>query len=414
MYINNDPLSLRIFSVEFNEVHDRFKDQIGGVLKKTYTANPMERGHVLYPVSSTKQSVTDLISTGGEVSDEFNRYSADDFLDAIRDNIVTFDKQYTYWEALPIIQSFVQKAGDHFYGAVLRSNSNELINPLHPLTALAALGDNNSVSSKYKLFLYFYSDRSKMDKRYGSAKANPEKVTNTITNLLRSFSAEASTAGVCTEVKPQREFSRFHLTFRQPLPSDAPIRMYATSTANYQYYIVASQVLTRGVFIPYYGAGIIRKQASGAGEGMSITPCLPVNIGYSRKNFSSICTGSQSRSTLTGIRVLNHSNLSSPMNRDSIQSGILPYVDACINTSLALYFKAGKLDSETTIKPYVATTKTIDPIYLEASNKTDLVKLATDNGLTPSEIIQLIKDINEYRKEHTTKRVSDACAPCEF
>lgn len=408
MYNNHETLAQKILKQEFDEVNSILKKQVGDTVKKTYAAAPMERGHVLYPVSANKKSVADLIATGGEVSDNTNRYCSNTFIDSIRDNIVTFDKQYTYWEALPVIQSFIEKAGDHFYGAVLRSSSNELINPLHPMTALAVLNDTTRVSTKYKLFLYFYTSRPAMDKAYDSASSDPDKISATITNLLRSFSTEAISVGECTKVIENREANSFQLEFQQRLSADAPLSAYASTTVAAQYYMVASQVLTRGVFIPYYGAGIIRKQSSGNGEGMAITPCLPVNIGFSRGAFNSICTGSQPRNTLEGIRVLNHSNLSSPMNRDSIQSGILPYVDACINASLALYFRAGKLESETTIKPYVAPKKTIDPAYLSATTESELVKLATTNGLTPQEIMQLIKDIDDYRKKHPTETFCEA------
>jgi hypothetical protein len=64
------------------------------------------------------------------------------------------------------------------------------------------------------------------------------------------------------------------------------------------------------------------------------------------KNFSSVCTGSVSNSTLEGLRTLNHANLSSPYSTTIIANGGLVYAQLAVIKSLQIYKSAKIISGE--------------------------------------------------------------------
>jgi hypothetical protein len=116
---------------------------------------------------------------------------------------------------------------------------------------------------------------------------------------------------------------------------------------NFLYYLVPNQLLTKGIVAPYYGTSLVRqKLATSDVTGLHLTPMLSANISYSYelRDWTSVCTGSVPKATVAGLKTLNHSNLSSPYNRDILFPGALVYADKCIEKSIEIYKLSGLLN----------------------------------------------------------------------
>lgn len=397
---------------ELRDAHSQY--QAGAEVTHTYSAPKFVDGNVLAPISPEKQSTTDLMSKyrfAVPKEQELDTFNAEDFLYTMKKTMISLDQKVSYTTALQIIADYIEKAGSNFYGAVLRNGKNHLINPLHPLVAIASTEE--VPSGEFKLILYFYEDRAKADLKYKTAEANEEYIKANINAQLRAYSTDAVTTALCTASERNDKDYSIDMEFRAKIKFTRYDAIRKAS-ANKEYYLSAQQVLTRGIFIPYYGTSIIRKTPEGNGEGLSMTPFLAVNIGSPRYDelvkddiatFTGICTGSQPKSTLKGIRVLTHANLSSPMNRHTILPTALAFADHCINTSISIYNKAGMLNKAPVIptnyeEPDLLTG--IDPehleLYIEDSNTFTAELLSTTSMLT-SEIVNIYNTLLNLDKQ---------------
>lgn len=350
---------------------------VGSTTSSTYYVEKMtSNGDILAPISSSKQSIQNLITDstirfGIPNDSEPDRHSTGDFISHMQGSVIIIEQKLTFAESIPIIAKFVSKAGSNFYGAILR-NGSSFINPLHPLAALGGLEYHLHASTKYTLHIYCYKNRASIDKLYGTENANIESMKANLQNIIKAYSSEPVATAICTEKKINLTGYTLNVSFRNKVKFTDYWQL-SNSGAGYEYYLSAQQILTRGIFFPYYGTSLIRKTKEGRGEGMTLSPFLAVNIGspsnpelagMEPSKFTGICTGSQPSHTLEGIRSLTHANMSSPMNRNTLLSGFLAYADICINLSLEFYGKAGIIEDYTPIPTDYSTKVDIPEEYI--------------------------------------------------
>lgn len=271
--------------------------------------------------------------------------------------IIMLDTEHTFAEALAVIEPFIEQLGPNFYGALLRSGST-IINPYHPLTALA-MTDGNS-KRRYKIVIYIYDNREKLDITYQSAIISTEQTEEYIRNLLVSVGTRIDTPPV-DAVTVYKDINERQYSVKQYIGIYSSPKIVTSPNARgsvnvnlttQQAMLVAHQVIARGTIAPYYGTSILfRPNSQSKTRGTALTPCKSVNISSSQSGFSevlrgSVCTGSTNGITLKSLAVLNHANLGSAYNRDVLTFGSLRYFDQCIFAARTIYKLAGFITAE--------------------------------------------------------------------
>lgn len=269
--------------------------------------------------------------------------------------IITIGTEMELNEAINAIYKVKLALGNRFYGAALISKDKMIINPLHPTVATSILSNPEVIGSKkLRVVVFCYSDREAMDAYYNTANADHNIIEENIKDLINS-----QVNAVPSEIKIEsynNNGNSLSLNYR--------MRKFNDEVAGEEYYIVIHQILTSGTFCPYYGASIVKLSERGT-SGVNVSPMISCNISNDRfysngrsfdsgvveeKNinvqFTSVCTGSLSNRTLTGLRSLTHSNASSPYNTEIITDGSLAYADACVEKSFAIYKLVGIIPPE--------------------------------------------------------------------
>jgi len=282
--------------------------------------------------------------------------------DNVTKKILMLDGTHTFKEALQITENFIAKLGRNFYGVLFRDGDN-LINPYHPLTAVAK--SSEVTSKKYKILLYIYDDRELMDLEYYSDLVSSDMCTEVIKKLLIGVNTKMEEKVIDVEfVNRLTRKDNYTITTSFGLPTDITFSTNRNGTPSpnlmrKQTLVVGHQVLARGTVAPYYGTSILFRDSSRVrSSGASLTPFKSANIstnyqGFERVTTGSVCTGSTNGITLDSLATLNHANLSSPYTTTILTVGSLRYADECINMARKLYQAAGLLESYTPIEEFV-------------------------------------------------------------
>jgi len=320
-----------------------------------------EKGVPITPIYTNTNIITEALKTRGAMGTEIqpSNSNGDTFFTQVTQNIMTIDGEYTIAEALRLVQKFIVKAKNNFYGVLLRSTTKGsiILNPLHPLVATALISTQNFKTMKFKILLYFYPNRVDMDVLYKSYNTTVETVQSSVTNLLRLSKRNTEVKidiGEVLNVEKDDNMLDVRIIRGQSSRVNHVGRHHPEMT-NAPYYTLPHQLLTRGNIAPYYGTSILRLAAGHTGECCPVSPFLAANVSNSSAvtpnqiRFNNVCTGSQSKKTLEGLSSLNHAYLGSPLNKTLIRPGALMYADQCIDTSMFLYHKAGIVEEHTPI-----------------------------------------------------------------
>lgn len=343
MFKKNDGLTIleQMFKSEIKDFTATFKSDSSNI--SIVKEDTSIKGDVIYPIDLRLQSVVDLLANTSYCQSATpivtNNYQA--LFDNVTKKILTIEGEYTFKAALERVLPFIEKAGSNFYGVLFR-NGNTIINPFNIAAVLSHITSYGESSPKFKIMLYFYPNRNELDSTYNTHEANIEMINTNIDNVLKSRASKVEITANILEAEADDKGRIRVLT-----GSKVKTVSRQSHNANKENYIVAHQGITRGVIAPYYGYSALAKEKTGPASGFHLSPFLCANISYSEPknmkdtiNYTSVCTGSQPRSTLKGLTALTQCNMLSPYNRSIILNGALKFADICIQKSLEIYYKA--------------------------------------------------------------------------
>jgi len=361
----------------------------------------MVNGDVLYKIPINRTSTQDLLknyTVPAMTSDRMEYYSSSDFLERVTTQVINVEKQKGLKQCISVIKDYYEAAGTHFYGAVIRRGS-KIINPLHILSVLALLEDEDIEKETFTVSLYFYHDRENMDILYSSWEADKEAMAKNIEALMLTYNNKIRTQIQIENVSEITREGNVTVTYRDKKHEDEDtIRSH---------YIVTHQILTQGILAPYYGTSIIGLMVGGETKGAFLSPMRSPNIGQEesiKKSdntlWASVCTGSLDSTTLTGLRSLTHANLSSRFSSYNLMPGLIPYVDLMIAKSFEVYAAAGIIDEIPVFKEpalytdaELACTTLAEFLVLQSTTSPNLSPMDVENKF--DEMLEYIKGTSD-------------------
>jgi len=364
-------------------------------------------GAVLTKVPINRQSIANLTTSQGFVCKEdyrtsnYSRPADSHLLDDVTDQIVNIKPQ-PFDDCMKLIAAFRQKAGKHFYGALLRERDNKkvIMNPLHILTSLSIIENLAEVRSKqYSTIIYMHSNKAEMDKIYNTHQADEDEINKQIDSIMQGFASKVDNQ-IDGSAKPVD--GGVEITYRVAKDPD--------EHRTYEHYLVAHQLMTKSVIAPTYGTSILEMRPGSRTEGIIVSPFGSANISHRDDNYDrppqygSVCCGSLDNSTMRGLRSLTHSNLSSPYVRSNLKAGALAYADVMSNRAFDLYIKTNIIDSFDTSNTEafaLANKPKYSPELLACEVLTDFMRIyKEENPETYSASICLaaFKEMNEYKE----------------
>jgi len=291
--------------------------------------------------------------------------------------ILTLNGTFSFEEAIVEINKFKEKAGLHFYGAVLRKG-DKLINPYHILTPISYMKNKEVFNDKYTVLLFFYSNINSLFsdgfKRPDADKGDKEYCETLLNNIIKCSNHQD------VEIKAPNNLEGFYTNKSIATPSDrATTRSYARNSfeglsyhvlqadeitekeflkLNYvhqtnigssksdTYLLSAHQIMVNGVFAPEYGVSLLKKSRNSL-YGTFLTPSASCNIQsdslQKSLTFASVCTGRESQSTLKGISSLHCCNYASAYNSSSHSDLSVIFAKESIEKCTTIYDKIGIL-----------------------------------------------------------------------
>lgn len=276
--------------------------------------------------------------------------------------IFTLNEVGDFKECINSINKIRETLNDNFFGALLidQGKKDEIINPLHPLVSIILSEENDyTVSSKiYSIVIFTYQDRERMDRYYKTDFADKELIEENLGDLISCYFNKQKQDTKVTSTDNNRENETVQFRYK--------VKKSEEEIIDEEHYMVAHQIFTEGIVSPYYGTSFL-KVKDGDNTGIGVSPMLSCNIAFDRSfgngtgfnseyqrkkemnivpSYNSVCTGSHTNTTLTGMRTLTHSNASSPHTRYVILDGALAYADACIDKALEMYKLTGIIESD--------------------------------------------------------------------
>lgn len=325
--------------------------------------NKINRGNVLFKVSTESPYINSLMYHQGMVTTGNNcqLIYVNDLFNNVTYQLLQVSGTYNIADSLKIISNFIEKAGNNFYGALLKCGDT-LINPLHPLVApllLANFEDYNSTN--WNIILYFYNNRKDMDAQFKSRNANKENIKTQIDCLYNSVthvSEKTVHANTISRVIHQKDDSCI-IGVEERLTVAQYLSKIQNNIEGNTPMLVAHQMMTDGITAPYYGTTLLNYAPGNRSLGGHVSPFRSCNISYegdsdrafktSELRYLKVCTGHKQSGTIDGLQTLTHANLGSPYTRYTIAEGALIYADECINKAMQIFKLAGILETEVTV-----------------------------------------------------------------
>ena len=300
-------------------------------------------GGILKWTDARLAAIDNLVATGGRLPK--SKTNADRLLfNDVSHSMRQLQGEYIFQTVIEVIANLHASLGHKFYGALLKEvgTTGHFVNPLHPLAAVHFLSDMNLRRRRYTVLVYTYKNRAELQVSLGKqpSLADVATIRENVTSLLVSPP---------TAKKEKRTLFIEHIhnydhidkaTIYEKIKSASQVRL-----KQYSSYLVAHQVLARGVAVPYYGTSLLRKEPDTT-TGIPLSPMLSSNISNGTgRVYRNICTASAPKTTLEGLSTLHHANMSSKLNSSIICTEALVYADICQHVSLTLYAKAGLVPS---------------------------------------------------------------------
>ncbi len=325
-----------------------------------------KKGRTLFKTMPLRSSTQDLLTSSKVVTrrdkliDNNRRPKTEHYstlLNHLIKRSITISNVGNLKMTLTKIRDLKETFGSNFYGVLIHKKKQEFINPLHPLTAMSLLSDAdfNKEENVFTIELFHYEDRKRMDDIYSTKNFDPEIGERNINNLINCF---ANNAPSNFKIMGQNNT----VNSNGQVTIDFKVQKNEEEEQGYELYMVAHQMLTEGVVMPYYGSSAIKMYSDRDSVGMNVSPMLSCNINQDLSFLSglafdskyqqqtgetitqmwySICCGSKSNRNLEGLRTLVHSNGSSPHISSIISDGSLGYADMCNDKAITIFETAG-------------------------------------------------------------------------
>lgn len=393
---------------EINDYFNSLDNQVVSINTSKHE-NKVVNGSVLFNVSLESPYINSLMyhqgftnSTGRSTVRHYET-----LFNAVTNQLLQVSGQYNLSDSLKIISNFVDKAGNNFYGALLRNSNNVLINPLHPLVVPTLLANFNEFNNQnWSIILYFYPDRKTMDNTYKTQQADIETIKTQIDCIYNTITDNTQQEQISAITKMEYiDITKCRIHTMEQLTIDEYIAKMSINTLGDSSMLVAHQMMTDGITAPYYGTTLLNYDAGNRSLGGHISPFRSCNISYEGNSESAtrtsdlryikVCTGSKSSGTLEGIRTLIHANFNSPYTRYTILDGALAYVDACINKAMQIYKLANILDTEISVKEVESPSLVNDELIDRYKN--DRINLLKElrTQCTKEEFLAVLKAIKD-------------------
>jgi len=361
--------------------HERtnFRHHVETSFSTNSTPETIDQGSVLFKVPANKQSMNILTDgihchcnyPASDGSPKGYYYCTSYFMESVTSKFINIAANASFKECINTIYRYQHAAQKHFYGALLRSvdNPDIIINPYHILTTLSILENTEYLEEmRFNILIYIHTNRERADNDYQTYRSNPKLVEENINALMQAYTSKLPTIRTLKDITPiNTEFDLQH-----QLKVDYTELIYKDEDPTYAYYLVAHQIVTKGIICPYYGTSLVSWTRGSDIEcaGRSLSPMNSCNISHNAEYYyteshlntemQSVCTGDESNTSYIGLRTLAHSNLSSAYRPDNLKIGFLGYVDAMIAKATELYLLAGILQPLED-----APTPSLEQIYTE-------------------------------------------------
>lgn len=326
-------------------------------------------GNLVFKAAPGRKSFTNLLFRSRVithrdklVNNEYPRQRGyKDLMNNVTRSLITISESATLREAMNLVNKIYKNLGNKLYGALLIKGTT-IINPLHPLVATAILNQPDYLEkTKYRVVVYLYNDRQEMDSIYNTSFADQSIIDENLNDLLQCY---LSTSSSITKVTGHEIRDDGNITISYKVKKDEG------EEDGKDHFLIANQILTEGIFCPYYGTTLVVKTTRDV-SGCAMSPMLSCNIRHDESynggrlfdskrlindketpstRLDSVCTGSLDNRTIKGLRTLTHSNASSPYNRNIISDGSLAYVDSCIKKSIDIYELTGIIEPEIVVE----------------------------------------------------------------
>jgi len=325
------------------EHHAEISKDLSTVIDERGSFYNVNTGGILKWTDAKLAAIDNLVATGGRLPN--SKINADSLLfNDVSHSMRQLPGEYTFQTAIKVVANLYSSLGHKFYGVLMKEidATGYFMNPLHPLAAIHFLSDIDLRRRKYTILVYTYKDRAELQANLGKqpSLADVATIRKNVTSLLVSPP---------TIKKEKRSLFVEHIRNYEHIDK-ATIYEKINSTSQshlkqYSSYLVAHQVLARGVAVPYYGTSLLRKEPN-ITTGIAISPMLSSNISNGTDRvYHNICTGSAPKTTLEGLSTLHHANMSSRLTESIICTEALVYADICQHVSLTLYSKADLVPS---------------------------------------------------------------------
>lgn len=383
----NQTLLQAIKNKEFEDFAETFQGQSSTVTLHTNDhKDKIVNGNVIYTVNPATVEINNILFNQGilEESGDSHTFDSSTLFNRVSKQILTIEEPQSLTAALNTINVFVEKAGNNFYGAILKSvDDTTLMNPFHPLTAPLLLANFEEYNQhKYKAILYFYDDRTAADTENRTDLADTALVEQAVDQLIRTVTSVTDIIEEVTDVEVAKHMLNDTISINSKRKRNIHTMTANHTVAGASNILVAHQMLTKGVMVPYYGTSYLEFKLNESCRGAHISPFRSVNISSgsasrtTRLQFNSVCTGTLNNRTIRGLRTLMHANLSSPYTTYTILAGALAYADLCISKSRTMYHAAGILTTcavPEVVKPISLVDKFTTPefVTLFQTNRTE-------------------------------------------
>lgn len=394
------PLSEKVRQAEYETYKAILKKEFTTILN---TVDKFQEGNVLYMIDTGMTSYNNLLTKYNKLTSTLLFSDIAPLFKEVTTKVISIKANADIRTCLKTINQYRKKAGLNFYGALLRSTSKKsiIINPFHPLTAIA-LSNSHNRTDKYNILIYFYPNRSKMDQKFNSKTADISVMNENLNDILRTYQSDLSKEQIVEDVtNNEHNNDRFDVKYR--------IKTDKNNVDGADYYIVAHQLVTKGIISPYYGTSFIKK-SNNSTYGKHLAPFRSANIGAGdATKWTSVCTGSQPKN-FEGFKSLTHSNLSSPFSTTNIMNGALIYADLCINKAYTIYQKIGLIDNingliiepiKDSTPPSLMSRLSPARIQLFYENRIAFTRaLAKDPKWPKDDILKVLAELTEKGKEN--------------
>lgn len=351
--INTRTMMQRIMTEELSNFHD--SESISDV--HTDSSDDFKKGNVLFKIPIMKKYMDEMLHTNRNIiADglENKDHSSYDFHEGevskglfreVTHEVINIKLDANFETCLATIINYKNLLKENFYGALIRSKDKSIINPFHILAALSLITSDEDRAKNYDIIIYVYKNRKELDETLKSHVADSQKIQNNINALMNAYVSRIPTITRANKTATRQDRKSDTITVAKEK------KIFDGEDRDASHYIIANQLLTKGIMAPFYGSTLLKM--NGDTLGLRLSPFGTCNISSDQNTsvtsgteptYDSVCTGSHPRTTLDGLRTLTHANLGSPFSGGFIQNGALAYADAMIEKSIEIYEAAEILE----------------------------------------------------------------------